>query len=61
MDFTAVTEGPDPVTVMNFRSGRAYAHTCTPCGRAVLLWQCCPPPPAPPPHLAPQTVLLNHW
>ncbi|WP_326591522.1 YwqG family protein [Streptomyces sp. NBC_01310] len=41
MDFTAeLAEGPDPVTAMNFGSGRAYAHTCTPCGRATLLWQC---------------------
>lgn len=41
MDFAAeLTEGPDPVTAMNFGSGRAYAHTCTPCGRAALLWQC---------------------
>ncbi|KPH99919.1 hypothetical protein OV450_0767 [Actinobacteria bacterium OV450] len=41
MDFVAeLAEGPDPVTAMNFGSGRAYAHTCTPCGRAALLWQC---------------------
>ncbi|MGW2268905.1 DUF1963 domain-containing protein [Streptomyces yangpuensis] len=41
MTFTAeLTEGPDPATAMNFGSGRAYAHTCTPCGRAALLWQC---------------------
>ncbi|MFD5619322.1 DUF1963 domain-containing protein [Streptomyces yangpuensis] len=41
MTFTAeLTEGPDPTTAMNFGSGRAYAHTCTPCGRAALLWQC---------------------
>ncbi|MEU7605642.1 DUF1963 domain-containing protein [Streptomyces sp. NPDC041003] len=41
MDFAAeLTEGPDPVTAMNFGSGRAYVHTCTPCGRAALLWQC---------------------
>ncbi|MFD8020433.1 DUF1963 domain-containing protein [Streptomyces lavendulae] len=35
-----LAEGPDPVTAMNFGSGRAYAHTCTPCGRAAFLWQC---------------------
>ncbi|KOU87074.1 MULTISPECIES: hypothetical protein [unclassified Streptomyces] len=33
-------EGPDPVTAMNFGSGRAYAHVCGGCGAATLLWQC---------------------
>ncbi|MFE2141945.1 DUF1963 domain-containing protein [Streptomyces sp. NPDC059456] len=41
MDFLAeLAEGPDPVTAMNFGSGRGYAHACTPCGRAAFLWQC---------------------
>ncbi len=33
-------EGPDPLTAMNFGSGRAYAFTCSPCADAVFLWQC---------------------
>ncbi|MFJ8436971.1 DUF1963 domain-containing protein [Kitasatospora sp. NPDC094019] len=33
-------EGPDPVTAMNFGSGRAYAFTCSPCAGAAFLWQC---------------------
>ncbi|MFJ9942589.1 hypothetical protein [Streptomyces erythrochromogenes] len=41
MGFAAgLEEGPDPVTAMNFGSGRAYAHVCGGCGRAALLWQC---------------------
>ncbi|MER7734477.1 hypothetical protein ABTX80_26660 [Streptomyces erythrochromogenes] len=41
MAFAAgLEEGPDPVTAMNFGSGRAYAHVCGGCGRAALLWQC---------------------
>ncbi len=33
-------EGPDPLTAMNFGSGRAYAFTCSPCTEAAFLWQC---------------------
>ncbi|MGY0465421.1 hypothetical protein ACW14Y_34970 [Kitasatospora sp. cg17-2] len=33
-------EGPDPLTAMNFGSGRAYAFTCSPCSDAAFLWQC---------------------
>ncbi|MFJ7243087.1 hypothetical protein ACIQWA_00415 [Kitasatospora sp. NPDC098652] len=34
-------EGPDRATAMNFGGGgRAFAFTCGPCARAVLLWQC---------------------
>ncbi|MFD7629226.1 hypothetical protein ACFV7Q_24905 [Streptomyces sp. NPDC059851] len=33
-------EGPDPLTAMNFGTGRAYAFTCAPCGEAAFLWQC---------------------
>lgn len=34
-------EGPDHYTAMNFGGGGcAYAFTCEPCTRAVLLWQC---------------------
>ncbi|MFB8200813.1 hypothetical protein [Kitasatospora purpeofusca] len=33
-------EGPDPLTAMNFGSGRAYAFTCSPCADAAFLWQC---------------------
>ncbi|WP_328953439.1 hypothetical protein [Kitasatospora purpeofusca] len=33
-------EGPDPLTAMNFGSGRAYAFTCSPCTDAAFLWQC---------------------
>ncbi|MFJ5546306.1 hypothetical protein [Streptomyces sp. NPDC093225] len=33
-------EGPDPITAMNFGTGRAYAFTCIPCGEAAFLWQC---------------------
>ncbi|KJY36107.1 DUF1963 domain-containing protein [Streptomyces sp. NRRL S-495] len=33
-------EGPDPLTAMNFGSGRAYAFVCSPCTDAVFLWQC---------------------
>ncbi|MFB6805326.1 hypothetical protein [Streptomyces sp. NPDC056387] len=41
MDFVAeLAENPDPVTAMNFGSGRAYAHPSTLCGRAARLWQC---------------------
>ncbi|MEV7509706.1 hypothetical protein AB0O57_17320 [Streptomyces sp. NPDC091201] len=41
MEFAAgLEEGPDPVTSMNFGSGRGYAHVCRGCGRAAFLWQC---------------------
>ncbi|MFK0254966.1 hypothetical protein [Streptomyces sp. NPDC090445] len=33
-------EGPDPVTALNFGTGRGHAFTCVPCGEAVFLWQC---------------------
>ncbi|MFD8411508.1 hypothetical protein ACFV2Q_07040 [Streptomyces sp. NPDC059650] len=33
-------EGPDPVTAMNFGTGRGYAFTCGPCAEATFLWQC---------------------
>ncbi|MEU8777331.1 hypothetical protein [Streptomyces sp. NPDC048606] len=33
-------EGPDPLTAMNFGTGRAYAFACVPCGEAAFLWQC---------------------
>ncbi|CAN3984688.1 hypothetical protein [Kitasatospora purpeofusca] len=33
-------EGPDPLTAMNFGSGRAYAFTCSACTDAAFLWQC---------------------
>ncbi|MFJ3877036.1 hypothetical protein ACIPW5_06210 [Streptomyces sp. NPDC090077] len=33
-------EGPDPITAMNFGTGRGYAFTCLPCGEAAFLWQC---------------------
>ncbi|MFD0359295.1 hypothetical protein ACFVHW_36995 [Streptomyces sp. NPDC127110] len=33
-------EGPDPITAMNFGTGRGYAFTCIPCGGAAFLWQC---------------------
>ncbi|MFB8238708.1 hypothetical protein ACFC58_19355 [Kitasatospora purpeofusca] len=33
-------EGPDPLTAMNFGSGRAYAFICSPCSDAAFLWQC---------------------